>query len=140
MKNVEKFIGNKLLKDVIKMSINNDFSQKFVNNILSSLTLFCRKQHLLPHNQSSSCHTISMDISDSLSPPLPIAHCFWQVFRAISGIGTELPYVGLSWISCLYLSIWRGPQEYITCKLVSTSPAVSHMSSLSNFDSFCDGW
>ena len=42
---------------------------------------------------SSSCHAISMDIPDSLSPPLPIVHCFWQVFRATSHIGTELLYV-----------------------------------------------
>ena len=32
--------------------------------------------------------------------------------------------------------MWRGPQEYITYKLVPTSPAVSLMSGLYNFDSF----
>ena len=36
----------------------------------------------------------STDISDPLSPPLPIVDCFWQVFRATSSIGTELLYVG----------------------------------------------
>ena len=33
---------------------------------------------------------ISMDIPDSLSPPFPIVHCFRQVLRATSRIGTEL--------------------------------------------------
>ena len=33
-------------------------------------------------------------VSLTLSPPLPIVHCFRQVFRATSHIGTELPYVG----------------------------------------------
>ena len=33
---------------------------------------------------ASSCHAISMDIPDPLSPPLPIVHCFRQVFRATS--------------------------------------------------------
>ena len=28
----------------------------------------------------SSCHTISTDLPDPLSPHLPIVHCFWQVF------------------------------------------------------------
>ena len=36
--------------------------------------------------------------------------------------------------------MWRGPQEYITYEFVPTSPAVSRMSSSSNFDSFRDGW
>ena len=49
----------------------------------------------------------------SLSPPLPIVHCFWQILRATSSIGTEMLYVGLSWTSCLCSSMWRGPQEYI---------------------------
>ena len=33
----------------------------------------------------------------------------------------------------------KGPQEYITHKLVPTSPTVSRMSGSSNFDSFRDG-
>ena len=53
--------------------------------------------------------------------------------------GTELLYVGLSWMSCLCSSMLRGPQEYITYELIPTSPAVSYMSGSSNFDSFCDG-
>ena len=35
--------------------------------------------------------------------------------------------------------MWRGPQEYITYELAPTSPAVSRVSDLSNFDSFRDG-
>ena len=88
----------------------------------------------------SSCCTISTDIPDPLSPPLPIVNCFWQVLRATSRIGTELLYVGTSWSSCLCTSMWRGPQVYITYELVPTSPAVSHMSGSYKFDSFRDGW
>ena len=86
--------------------------------------------------KSSSCYTVSTDISDPLSPPLPIVHCFWQVFWATSSICTELLYVCLSWMSRLCSSLRRGPQEYITYELVPTSLAVSRMSGLSNFDSF----
>ena len=89
---------------------------------------------------SSSCHAISIDFLDPLSPPLPIVHCFRQVFRATSRIGTELLYVGSSWSSCLCSAMWRGPQEYIPYELVPTSPAVSRMSGSSNLDSFRDGW
>ena len=60
-------------------------------------------------SSSSSCCAISMDIPDPLLPPLLIIHCFWQVLRATSSIGTELLYVGSSWTSCLCSSMWRGP-------------------------------
>ena len=89
---------------------------------------------------SSSCHAISTDILDPLSPPLSIVHRFQQVFRATPHIYTELLCVGLSWLPCLYSAMWRGPQEYITYELVPTSPAMSWMSGSSNFDSFHDGW
>ena len=68
----------------------------------------------------SSCCAISTDISDPLLPPLPIVHCFWQVIRATSSIGTELLYVCSSWTSCLCLSLQRCPQEYITYRLIPT--------------------
>ena len=89
---------------------------------------------------SLSCRTISTDIYDSLSPPLPIIHCFRQVFSTTSRIGTELLYVGSSWLSCLCSSMWRAPLEYITYELIPTSPAESCMSGSYNFDSFRDGW
>ena len=91
-------------------------------------------------SSSSSVRAISTDISHSLSPHLPIVHCFQQVLKATSRIGTKLFYVVSSWTSCLCSSMWRGPQEYITHELVPTSSAVSRMSGLSNFDSFRDGW
>ena len=84
-------------------------------------------------HSSSSCHAISTDIPKPLSPPLPIVHCFRQVLRATSRIGTELLYVGSSWSSCLCSSMWRGPQEYITYEM-------SRMSGSYNFCSFRDGW
>ena len=83
-------------------------------------------------SSSSSCHAISTDIPDPFSPPFSIVHCFRQVFRARSRIGTELLYVGSSWSSCLCSSMWRGPQDYITYKFVLTSPAVCCMSGSSN--------
>ena len=49
------------------------------------------------------CHTCPVvgrrtnKISDPLSPPLPIVHCFWQVFRATFSICKELLYVCSSW-------------------------------------------
>ena len=91
-------------------------------------------------SSSSPSRAISMGISDPLSLPLPTVHCFWQVLKATSCIGTELLYVGSSWTSCLCSSMWRGPQEYITKELVPTTPAVSCMSGSSSLDSFHDGW
>ena len=89
---------------------------------------------------SSSCRSISNVIPDPLLPALTIVHCFHQVFRTTSRIGTEQLYVGSSWSSCLSSSIWRGPQEYITNDLLPTSPAMSSISGSSNFDSFRIGW
>ena len=69
-----------------------------------------------PHNCSesssslSSCITISTDIPDPITPPQPIVHCFWKVFRATSCIGTELLYVGSSWSFCLCSSMGWGKQ------------------------------
>ena len=84
---------------------------------------------------SSPCRAIRTDISD---PLLPHLHCFRQILWAKSRIGTELLYVGSSWTSYLYSSMWRDPQEEITYELVPTSPAVSRVSGSSNFDSFRD--
>ena len=72
---------------------------------------------------SSSCRAISTDISDLLSPHLPIVHCFRQILKVTSRIGTKRLYICSSWTSCLCTSMWRGPQEYITYMLVPTSPA-----------------
>ena len=92
-----------------------------------------------PSSSLSSCRYISTDIPDSLIPPLPIAHCFRQVFKTTCCISTELLYVGSSWSSCLCTSMWRGPQEYITYELASTSSEVSRKSGSSNFYCFRDG-
>ena len=56
-----------------------------------------------------SCRAASTDIPDSLSPFLPIVHCFTQVLRSTSCILTELLYVGSSWSSCFCSTIWGGP-------------------------------
>ena len=93
----------------------------------------------LLYSSSWSCHAISTDIPDPFSTSLPIVHCFQQILMAKARIGTQLLCVGSSYPSCLCTSMWRGPQEYITYELVSTSPAVPCMSGSSNFDSFRDG-
>ena len=80
------------------------------------------------------------DISDPLSPLLPIVNRLRQVFRAISRILTELLYVYSTWSSRFCSAIWGGPLEYITYELIPASPAVSCMSGSSNLDSFRDGW
>ena len=81
-------------------------------------------QHQSHDISSSSCRAISTDIPDPFSPTSSLAHCFRQVFKATSRIGTELLYVGSSWPSCLCSSMWRGPHNkksrklhrtYITC-------------------------
>ena len=108
---------------------------------LEFVVLFCdvTVQHI-ELSSSSSSSAISTISPDPLSPPLPIVHCFRQVLRATSRIGTELLCVGSSRSSCLCTSMWRGLQEYITYELVPTSPAVSFKSGSSDFDSFRDGW
>ena len=45
----------------------------------------------------SSCHAISTDIPDPLSPYVPIVHYFQLILRATTRIGTELLYEGSSW-------------------------------------------
>ena len=107
----------------IRLSMLNKEDLKQFNCI----QIICIK-NVSSSSSSSSCHAISMDIPDPLSLQLPIFHCFRQVHRVTSRIGTELLYVGSSWASCLCSSMWRGPQEYITYELVPTSPAVSRMS------------
>ena len=54
-----------------------------------------------------SCVT-STDISDLLSPLLPINHHFWLILRAISRILTELLYVGSSQLPSFCLAMRRG--------------------------------
>ena len=69
------------------------------------------RNHFSFLTSSSSCRANSTDITDPLSPPLPIVHCFRQVFRATSHIGTELLYIGSSWSSCLCSTMWKGPHN-----------------------------
>ena len=66
----------------------------------------------------SSCRAASTDISDPLSPLLPIVHRLWQVFRVTSRILRELLYVCSSWSSCFCSAICGRPWEYITYELV----------------------
>ena len=58
---------------------------------------------------SSSCRTISTDIPDPLSPPLPIVHRIRQVLKATPRILTELLHVGSCWLPYFCSAMWRGP-------------------------------
>ena len=80
------------------------------------------------------------DLPDSLSPPVSIVHRSLEVFQTTSCIGTELLYIGSSRSSSLWLSMGRGPLEFIAYEFVLTSPVVSHVPGSSNLDSFHDGW
>ena len=90
---------------------------------------------VLENSSSSPCCTASTDLPDILQPPISIVHCPPEVFKATSCSGTDLLYIGSNWSP-----MWRGPQEYVACEFVPTSPAVFCMSDSSNLDSFCDGW
>ena len=89
---------------------------------------------------SSSCRTASTDFPNPFSPPISIVHCSREVFKAISCIDTELLYICSSWWSNFCSSMWKGSPEYIAYEFFLTSPALSHMSGLSNLDSFRDEW
>ena len=54
---------------------------------------------------SSSCRVASTDISDPLSPLLPIIYRLRQVFRVTSCVLTYLLYVRSSWLSCFCTAI-----------------------------------
>ena len=75
-----------------------------------------------------SCHlslsTITPERYSRLHPVLAQSDCI---------------YIYSCWLSCLCLSTSRGSHEYIVNEFVLTFPAVSHMSDLSDLDSFCDG-
>ena len=51
--------------------------------------------------------TISTNIPDPFSPPLPIVHRFQQVIWAASCISKELLHVGSRWSSYLCSSMWK---------------------------------
>ena len=52
------------------------------NNSMYLLNVLCECVCVYIYIPSlSSCHAISMDIPDPLSPCLPIVHCSWQVLR-----------------------------------------------------------
>ena len=106
---------------------NRKIERKMINRIYSS-------------SSSSSCGVASMDLPDPLSPPVSIVYRSWDVFMAITSIGTELLYKGSSWPFCLCSFMWRDPQVYIAHEFVLTSPAASRMSSSSNSESFHDEW
>ena len=74
----------------------------------------------------------------SLSPHVSIVHRYREFFQATSCIGTDLLPIGAIWSSCLYSSMWRGPQEYVAYEFVLTSLAVSCMSGPFNSDCFPD--
>ena len=97
---------------IILPKVNSFMSKAWY--FLSRVQLVFIQIFLLPRqsvfiiSSSSSCRVISTDIPDPLSPPLPIAHRFWQVLMATPRILTELLYVGSSWPPCFCTAMWRG--------------------------------
>ena len=86
---------------------------------------------------SSSWRATSVNLTDPLLPTFSIIRCF---FKATSCTSTSLLYIGSSWSSCLYSSMRKGPQEYVTYEFVPTPSVESRMSGSPNLDSFRDGW
>ena len=84
------------------------------------LTVCKKRNHHHHHHHVALPALISLTLSrhPSLSSIAP---------GRFSCIGTELLYIGSRWSSNLWLSIWRGPLEYIAYELVLNSPAVSRM-------------
>ena len=58
------------------------------NEVLGGIRVYIDDLIFLKVSSSSSCRAAITDIPDPLSPLLPIIHCLWQVFRAISRILT----------------------------------------------------
>ena len=88
-KNFKLFCGPSLLENI------NFLSHLFYNKPFQTHTFTHTQTYTHTHththiSSSSSCHAISPDIPDTLSSPLPIVHCFRQIFRAASRIGTKL--------------------------------------------------
>ena len=101
----------------------------------------CVHTHTLTYtSSSSSCLTASIDLPDTPLLPISIVYHSREVFQATSCIDTELLYIGSSWSSNFYSPMCRSPQKYIAYEFILISPAASHMSGLSNFDSFCYEW
>ena len=100
-------------------------------NICSTFYLVCNRHHVV----------LSAQIILTLSRHLfLLSFASGRSSRLYPEISTELLYIGSSRSSWFCLSMWRGSQEYITYEFILTFPAVSHMSGLSNFDSFHTGW
>ena len=95
---------------------------------------FVSSNPFLISSSSLSFRAADTDIPDPLSPSVSIVHCSREVFQALSCIGTELLYIGSSWSSCLWSSMWWGPLVYVVYEFVLTSLAVSCMSGSSNLD------
>ena len=110
------------------LNVTSCFSTGFINRISGS---FCSEdgvkfQSFIKHLPSSG-HAISTDIPDPFLPPLSIVHCFRQVFKATSRIGTELLYVGSCWSSCFSSFMGRDQQEYIIYERFQLSSSVLHV-------------
>ena len=63
-----------------------------------------------------------MDLPDPLLPPISIIYHSWEVFKAISCIGTELLYIGSSWLSSTFA---RGCPRGVMVKATNSGIVVS---------------
>ena len=103
-----------LCKTILKKMYFTFLKQKKKNSIIYWMTIV----GIYDDDDDDHHHHVALlaqiiDLPDPISPTVSIVHRSRQVFKAISCIGTELPYTGPSWLLNLCSSMWRGPQEYI---------------------------
>ena len=107
--NLRSLSREKFLKEKLTLHLCWSCGHLSKNIVLQVLVCYSPHSHTHTHISTSSCHAISTDISDPLSPLLPIVHRFRQVLMATPRILTELLYVGPSWSPCFCSAMWRGP-------------------------------
>ena len=84
------------------------------------------------HHHHDVVPSARISLTPRYRPLLPVGLQVYILYR-------HRAVVCRSWRGVLLcLSMWGGPQEYVTYEFTSTSPAVSHMSG-SNSDNFRDG-
>ena len=116
------------------------WNQSINQVILKKMEILKKIRFKMHHHHHHHGALLATELPDPLPPPVFIVHHSWQVYQAISCIGTEQLLIGANWSSNLCSSMWRGPLEYIAYEFDLNSPAEFHMSGSSNFDSFRDGW